>query len=315
MNGPVPLWPPQASAYAANVDALTAGFSILILLLAGPAFVLIFLFTVKYRRGKQADRTHAPNRKIWLEASWSAIPFFSVLAFYGWATSLYFNLNRPPAGSLDIDVVAKQWMWKAQHPGGQAEIDELHVPVGQPVRLVMTSQDVIHSFYVPALRIKQDVLPGRTTSMWFVADKPGVYWLTCAEFCGVDHSAMGGRFHALTPEEYAEWLDQSNVDHSLAAQGEALFRRYGCSGCHAAASSVHAPPLAGLYGRPVPLAAGEVIVADEQYIRDSILFPQKQVAAGYKPIMPTFRNILGEDDLVKLVAYIKSLRPVDWSRP
>jgi cytochrome c oxidase subunit II len=314
MNSPIPLWPAQASTHAANIDALIAAFTVLILLLAGPVFVLIFVFAVRYRRGKEVNREHAPNRNMWIEVSWSAIPFFAVLGFYVWATRLYFDLNRPPPNTLNIDIVAKQWMWKAQHPGGQGEIDELHVPVGEPVKLVMTSQDVIHSFYVPALRIKRDVLPGRYTTMWFTASKPGVYWLTCAEFCGTDHSVMGGKFYVMTPQDYAKWLGQSDVDQTLAAQGEILFRHYGCSGCHGPASSVKAPPLAGLYGRPVPLASGEVVTADEQYIHDSILFPHRQVAAGYKPIMPTFRNVLSESDVLKLVAYIKSLKPVAWRR-
>lgn len=312
MNTLISLWPDQASAHAGSVDRLVGSFSVLAVLLAGPVVVLIFVFAVKYRRSKEVNRRHAPNRNVWLEVSWALLPFLAVLGFYAWSTSLYFDLNRPPPGTLDIYVVAKQWMWKAEHPGGQREIDELHIPVGEPVRLVMSSQDVIHSFYIPALRIKQDVVPGRTTSLWFKADKPGVYWMTCAEFCGTDHAVMGGKFHALTPEQYYEWLAHAGADESLAAEGEVLFRTYGCSGCHAAASTVHAPDLAGLFGRPVALADGETLIADEQYIRDSILLPQKQIAAGYKPIMPTFKNVLGEDDLIRLVAYIKSLHPAQW---
>lgn len=311
MNGFI-SWPEQASIYAGKVDLLIASFSLLVLLLAGPVFVLIFTFAVKYRRGKQADRVNQPNRNVWLETSWAVIPFFLLLGFFVWSSWLFFGLQRAPADALGIDVVAKQWMWKFQHPGGQREIDELHLPVGQAVELTMTSQDVIHSLYIPALRIKQDVLPGRYTSMWFVADKPGIYNLTCAEFCGTDHSVMGGRFHVMTPEAYAQWLDESDVDHSLAEQGAVLFRSHGCSGCHGPASAVHAPPLAGLYGSPVPLASGEVVIADAQYIRDSILMPNDQVAAGYEPIMPTFANLLDEEDVLKLVSYIQSLDPVRW---
>jgi cytochrome c oxidase subunit 2 len=312
MSGYFRLWPEQASLHAEKVDQFILAFTILVAALSIPAVVLVFVFAVKYRRGKPANRRHAPNRKVWLEVSWSVIPFLTVLAFFVWSTSLFFELNRPPPGTLDIFVVAKQWMWKAEHQGGQREINELHVPVGQPVRLVMSSQDVIHSFYVPALRVKQDVLPGRVTSMWFTADRPGVYWMTCAEFCGTDHAVMGGKFYALTADEYSAWLAHSGADKTLAASGEVLFRTYGCSGCHAAGSAVHAPDLAGLYGRPVALANGDTVVADEQYIRDSILLPQKQVAAGYRPIMPTFKNILKEDQVIQLVAYIKSLRPQSW---
>jgi cytochrome c oxidase subunit 2 len=308
----ITLWPDQASAHAGDVDLLVVAFTVLIVLLAAPVAFLIFIFAVKYRRGKNANREHAPNRKVWLEVSWAVLPFVAVLGFYLWSTSLFFDLNRPPPGTLDIYIVAKRWMWKAQHLGGQREIDELHVPIGQAVRLIMSSQDVIHSFYVPALRIKQDVVPGRVTTMWFEADKPGVYWMTCAEFCGTDHSAMGGKFHAMTPDDYAAWLARSGVDRSLSAGGEILFRTYGCSGCHAAGSAVHAPDLAGLFGRPVALASGDTIIADEQYIRDSILLPQKQIAVGYEPIMPTFKNVLSEDELVQLVEYIKSLQSAAW---
>jgi cytochrome c oxidase subunit 2 len=312
MNGSLQFWPQQASDHAVQVDTFIAAFTVFVLLLAVPVGVLIFVFAVKYRRGKSVDRRHAPNRKVWLEVSWSVLPFLAALGFYIWSTSLFFELHHAPPDSLDIYIVAKQWMWKAQHPGGEREIDELHVPVGQPVRLIMNSQDVIHSFYVPALRVKQDVVPGRVTSLWFKAEKPGVYWMTCAEFCGTDHSVMGGKFYVQTADEYAAWLARSGADKSLAASGEILFRKYGCSGCHAASSAVHAPDLAGLYGRTVALANGETVIADEQYIQDSILLPQKQVAAGYEPIMPTFKNILGEDEVIQLVAYIESLRPASW---
>jgi cytochrome c oxidase subunit II len=268
---------------------------------------------VRYRRGRPADRTHPVNQKVGLEISWALVPFLLILGFYVWATSLYFELNRPPPGALEIDVVAKQWMWKFQHPGGQREIDELHVPVGEPVKLVMASQDVIHSLFIPALRIKQDVVPGRYTTMWFTADTPGIYKLQCAEFCGTDHSVMGGRFVVMDPADYAGWLEESDVDQGLAARGEVLFRTYGCSGCHGTAATVHAPSLEGLYGSPVPLADGSVVTADEQYIRDSILLPQSQIAAGYPPIMPTFQNVLGEDEVLELVAYLKSRAATRWS--
>jgi len=312
MNGSLPFWPEQASSHAAQLDMFILAFSVLVALLAIPVGILIFVFAVKYRRNKSVDRQHAPNRKVWLEVSWSVLPFLAALGFYIWSTALFFDLNHPPSGTLDIFIVAKQWMWKAEHPGGQREIDELHVPVGQAVRLIMNSQDVIHSLYVPALRVKQDVVPGRTMSLWFRAEKPGVYWMTCAEFCGTDHSVMGGKFYVQTADEYAAWLARSGVDLSLAASGEILFRKYGCSGCHAASSVVHAPDLTGLYGRSVALANGQTVIADEQYIQDSILRPQKQVAAGYGPIMPTFKNILGEDEVIQLVAYIKSLRQASW---
>ena len=302
-----PLWPAEASSYSHQVDLLFAAFTGLVVLLSAPVFVLITYFAVKYRRGKPANRKHAPDRNVWVETSWALIPFFLILGFYIWSTDLFASLYEPPSDALAINVVAKQWMWKFEHPGGQREINELHVPVGKPVELTMASQDVIHSLYLPSFRIKQDVVPGRYTHLWFTADKPGTYMLACAEFCGAQHSEMGGSVIVLKEADYARWLSEADVDQTEAQRGAALFRSHGCSGCHGAASKVHAPHLEGLYGRPVPLADGSIVTADETYIRDSILLPQKQVAAGYKPIMPTFQNILSEAEVLDLVAYVKSL--------
>jgi cytochrome c oxidase subunit 2 len=301
------LLPARASAYGSEVDTLLACFGALAVLLSAPVFILMAWFAFKYRRGKPANRLPRPDRNVWLEISWSAIPFVLILFFYVWATRLYFAEAQPPPGAVEIDVVAKQWMWKFQHPGGQREINELHVPVNQPIKLTMASQDVIHSLYIPALRLKRDVVPGRYETMWFQADRPGTYALTCAEFCGTDHSVMGGRFIVMKQPDYARWLEQSDVDQSLVAQGAALFRSRGCSGCHGPGTTVHAPRLEGLYGSPVPLQSGAVVTADDQYIRDSILLPRKQVAAGYPPIMPTFQKVLSEDEVLDLIAYIKSL--------
>lgn len=300
-------WLTEASAHATDVDRLFAAVTALVLVLSAPVFVLTIAFAVKYRRGRAVERRPAPNRKIWLEVSWAAIPFVLLIGFYIRATDLFVDLYEPPAGALEIDVVAKQWMWKFQHPEGQAEINQLHVPAGQAVTLTMASQDVIHSLFIPALRIKQDVVPGRYTHMWFKADEPGTYQLTCAEFCGTDHSVMGGHFIVMTPEDYAGWLRQNGTDLSLAAQGAELFRAKGCSGCHGASATVHAPKLEGLFGGTVPLQDGRLVTADAAYIRDSILLPQADIAAGYPPIMPTFQNVLNEEEVQKLVAYIESL--------
>ena len=308
MSDFVTLWPGQASAYSGEVDLLIGAFTVLILLLSAPVFILIVVFATKYRRGKPANRRHAPNRNVWLEVSWTLVPFLLLIGFYIWSTDLFVRLYHPPAGALEIDVVAKQWMWKFKHPEGQGEIDELHVPSGEPVRLVMASQDVVHSLFVPALRLKQDVVPGRYTSMWFTADKPGTYRLACAEFCGTDHSVMGGSIVVMAPADYARGLEEAGTDGTLAAEGAVLFRSRGCSGCHGPSATVHAPDLAGLYMRPVPLSDGTTVIADAQYLRDSILLPQAQIAAGYPAIMPTFANVLDEEEVLKLVAYIKSLK-------
>ncbi|KYO50566.1 cytochrome c oxidase subunit II [Tistrella mobilis] len=312
MTASLAPWITEASAHAAEIDRLALAFSLLIAALSVPVFLLLVVFAIRYRRGRKVDRRHAPDRNVWLETSWALIPFLLILIFYVWSTSSYIDLYEPPDDALEINLVAKQWMWKVQHPGGQREIDELHVPAGTPVRLNMASQDVIHSLYVPALRLKRDVVPGRYTSLWFTADRPGTYRLTCAEFCGTDHSTMGGRLVVMRPADYARWLAQSDLDPSLAEQGAQLFRTLGCSGCHGPGSTVHAPPLDGLYGSPVPLDDGRVITADDRYIRDSILLPQSEIAAGYPRIMPTFRNLLDEEQVMKLVAYIKSLRRQGW---
>ncbi len=309
MNRYIPFWPVAASAHAEKVDALMAMFTALMFLLTAPVFVLIVVFAVKYRRGRPADRTRRPSGNVWVETSWAVIPFLATLAFFVYAAFLYLDLGRPPADALAIDVVAKQWMWKFQHPSGRREINELHIPAGRPVKLTLISEDVIHSFFVPALRIKQDVLPGRYTTLWFNADRPGVYPLRCSQFCGMDHSLMIGRLFVLSAGDYARWLQQAGASGDLAAQGKALFDNLGCSGCHTPGAAVRAPPLTGLYGQPTPLEGGRVVTADDQYIRDSILDPNRDVAAGYQPIMPTYAGQVSEDDLLKLVAYVKSLGP------
>ena len=307
MSLAIELWPAQASAYAREVDLLIGSFGVLVAALSAPVFVLLLLFAWRFRKGRRADRSHPEDRNVWLETGWSVIPFVLVLGFYGWSTRMFLAEQDPPADAMTINVVAKQWMWKFQHPEGAREIDELHVPAGRAVRLTMTSQDVIHSLFLPALRIKQDVLPGRYTQLWFTADRPGSYPLRCAEYCGTDHSLMIGRFIVQRPADYARWLAGFGIDSGLAARGGQLFRRLGCSGCHGAASAVHAPPLEGLYGALVPLSDGRIVRADDQYIHDSILLPNQDVAAGYQPIMPAYGNMIGEDEIVPLAAYIKSL--------
>ncbi len=305
---------PAASEHAAHVDALMRWFSLLIVGLAGPVIVALIWFAIRYRRGKDVNRDHASNRSVALEVSWTAIPLLLLLGFFIVAARMFFTLHQPPAQAMTIEVVARQWMWKFQHPEGQAEINWLHVPAGRPVRLAMTSQDVIHSLYVPALRIKQDVLPGRYTEMWFNATRPGTYHLFCAEFCGTDHAAMGGGLVVMTPEGYARWLDAqpSGASHSTAGAG--LYRRLGCGACHDAGAAVRSPPLAGLYGRSVQLADGRSMVADDQYLRDSLFLPNAAVTAGYRPIMPSYRGVASEEDAIELIAYLRSLRAEPGAR-
>ncbi|WP_275629508.1 cytochrome c oxidase subunit II [Pseudomonas sp. 273] len=300
----LPLWPPQASAYAAQVDWLVIGFTALMVLFIAPVFVALGLFIYRYRRGRVADRGHRPSSDLRIELAWVLLPFVGALLLFGFSARLFLEARQPPAGALEIDVVARQWMWKFQHPGGQREINALHVPRGRPVRLRMISEDVIHSLYVPALRLKQDVLPGRYTELWFQADVAGDWPGYCAEFCGTDHAGMLLRLLVQEPADYARWLDAAGSPGDLASQGAGLFRQLGCSGCH---ESERAPALAGLYGREVALADGGSVRADDAYLRDSLLLPAKQVVAGYPPIMPTYANLLDEAAIQRLLAYLRSL--------
>ncbi len=302
------LWPDTASELAAQVDRLFIG----LLVIAGAILLLVALlllaFCIRYRRGSAAQRGDLPAFvKRDVEIGWTAATLFLALFLFWWAGSTQIHAGLPPPGALEIHVLAKQWMWKTRHPNGAREINALHVPRGEAVRLVMTSQDVIHSFFVPAFRLKRDVLPGRVTEAWFRATETGEFHLFCAEFCGTDHARMIGRVVVLEPEEYARWAAAQPQQEDLAGEGAALFTALGCSGCHAVSSAVHAPRLAGVYGRPVRLADGRTIVADAAYVRDSILQPRRDVVAGYRPIMPSFAGLVDQGDLQRLVAYIQSL--------
>jgi cytochrome c oxidase subunit 2 len=297
-----------ASDYAASVDRLfwlLVVISGLIMLLV---MALVTTFVIRYRRGSTVHRGELPQTlKHEVEIGWTAATLFLFLFIFWWADTAQLEALTPPADALEIHVVGKQWMWRFQHPNGAREIDTLHVPAQTPVRLAMTSEDVIHDLYLPALRLKQDILPGRTTYLWFTASKTGTFWLTCAEFCGTDHSRMGGKLVIVPPDEYARWSAAQPQGDDLAHQGEALFRTLGCSGCHTPGASVRAPDLHGVYGRLVHLADGRTVKADEAYLRDSILLPRKDVVAGFEPIMPSFSGVATEGDLIKLVAYLKSL--------
>jgi cytochrome c oxidase subunit 2 len=297
----------QASTLAPQVDRIfwmLTGISIAIMLLVG---TLVLLFSFRYRRGTNVPRGPVPERLSGeIEIGWTAATLFVFIFLFWFAAALDTEQFKVPKHAMEIHVVAKQWMWKLEHPNGAREINALHVPVGVPVRLVMTSQDVIHSFFVPAFRIKQDVLPGRYVEAWFQASKVGTYHLFCTEYCGTDHSRMIGGIIVQSAADYARWSSAQPQGDSLADQGAKLFVQMGCSGCHGGSAVVRAPSLAGLYGKPVPIAGGGFVTADEGYLRDSILMPQKQVVAGYAPIMPAYEGTASEDDVVKLVAYLKS---------
>ena len=301
-------FPEQASTVAGQVDALFLFLVAVSVFFAGLIFLLVFVFALRYRRRAEDERPKAIHGSLILEGLWTVIPLGIALAIFVWGAYLYFVISRPPAAAMEVYVVGKQWMWKLQHPTGQREINELHVPVNRPVKLTMTSEDVIHSFYVPAFRIKADVVPGRYTSTWFEATKTGEYHLFCAEYCGTSHAVMGGRIVVMEPAEYERWLTGGVSVESLPAAGEAVFARLACNTCHKTDGTGRGPSLVGQFGQTAKLASGETVVVDESYVRESILTPQAKIVSGYPPIMPTFKGLVTEDQLLQLVAYIKSLK-------
>jgi len=308
-----PLHPPADSSLATRVDILFYAWLGIAGVVTLVIFILIVYFCVKYRHGSSADRRMESGPRLRrdshrIEIAWIATPLLIFVVMFAWAADLYYVHAAPPANATEVYIVGKQWMWKLEHPGGQREIDELHVPAGRPVKLVMTSQDVIHSFFMPVFRIKQDVLPGRYTMLWFTATKPGDYHVFCSQYCGTDHARMIGHVVVMAPASYARWLSSGTASQSMAQEGAARFRQYGCSGCHGESASVHAPRLEGIFGGRVQLSDGSSVVVDERYIHDSVMLPRKQVVAGYEPIMPSFQGQIAEDDLLDIIEYIKSLR-------
>jgi cytochrome c oxidase subunit 2 len=314
--------PEQASSVAGQVDlffffmvAVSAFFSVLIAL-------LLLFFAVRYhRRGSAAepptgddielapDHGHGQGAML-LEIVWTVIPLFLVMVMFAWSTSLFFTLSRPPADAIQMYAVGKQWMWKFQHAEGLREINELHVPLGQNVKLTLSSEDVIHSLFVPAFRVKQDVVPGRYTQLWFRATRIGTYHLFCAEYCGTQHSGMIGHVVVLSPRDYELWLAGAagaTPGQSLAQAGEKLFTDRACATCHLETGQGRGPSLAGLAGSTVKIEGGGTVVADDTYLRESILNPAAKVVAGYQPLMPTFQGQLTEEQLMQLIVYIKSL--------
>jgi cytochrome c oxidase subunit II len=303
----IPFWQPGVSPYGGDVDLLFVGLVLTSALVLGLLFFLLALFCVRYRAGNDINRENNESKSWHWEVAWTSVSLAFFLGLFFWGASIFLEIYKTPHDELSVFVVAKQWMWKVQHTGGQSEINALHIPVNRPIRLVMASQDVIHSFFVPALRLKHDVVPGRYQDLEIEAQIAGHYHLFCAEYCGTDHSGMIGEVVAMEAPDYDTWLVQQNPSSSLAQEGGALFRELGCSGCHGIGSKVHAPQLEGLYGRLVPLSDGTIVVADDEYLRDSILLPRSQITAGYEPVMPTFEGKVSEDQLLRLIIYIKSI--------
>ena len=306
-EGSLPLWPEQASTFAGKVDALyifllalAAFFSILIA-------TLVITFVVRYRRRSENERPQAILGSLALELTWTLIPLGIVLVIFLWSAEVFFNIVRVPPNAMEIFVVGKRWMWKAQHMTGQREINELHVPVGVPVKLIMGSEDVIHSFFVPAFRVKKDVVPGRYQTMWFQATTPGRYHLYCAEYCGTKHSQMIGSVVVMEPAAFQAWLGGGASGLTMTAAGERHFQQLGCVTCHRAESGQRGPRLEGIFGKTVSLQGDGTVTADEEYIRESIVNPSAKVVAGYQPIMPTYQGLINEEGLAQLVAYVRSI--------
>ena len=302
------LFPPRASTGAGQVDALYGYLLTVCGVMTLLIFFVVVFFAMKYRRKDPNERPRAIHGSIPLEITWSVIPFLFMLVMFAWGTKLYFENYIPPKNTLDVYVTGKQWMWKVQYPGGQREINELHVPTGQGVKVILASEDVIHSFYIPAFRLKHDVVPGSYQTFWFQPTQPGRYHIFCAEYCGTNHSRMIGWVTVMDPAAYADWLAGAAPAANLAQLGEKLFEQYGCITCHVTDAPKRAPSLTSLFGHPVQLDGGGTAIADEAYLRESILNPGRKVVKGYKPdVMPVYQGQIDEEELLQLMVYIKSL--------
>lgn len=314
MKMPFPLFPPSASSVATEVDLLylfiaaVSAFSVVLVA------ALVVVFAIKFRR-RHPDEVGADiHGSLVLELTWTFIPFVLAMIMFFWGADLFFRLARPPVDSMEIFVVGKQWMWKVQHPTGVREINEMHVPIGRNVKVTLGSEDVIHDYSIPAFRVKMDAVPGKLTTLWFKAEKAGTYHLFCAEFCGTKHSGMIGQVIAMEPHEYEAWLSGGTAGSSVppAQAGEKLFTDLACITCHRLDGTPGVGPLlAGLVGSQVPLADGRTVPADDNYLRESIMIPTAKVVRGFQPVMPPFQGLVNEEQLMQLIAYIKTLKPVD----
>ncbi len=307
----VPFMPPQASTYAGRLDAVMVVITLVGLVFAIGVAATVAFFAVKYRRGNRVNRVLPGHEGVALELTWTIIPLIIAIGLFVWSTSVYFTMTRVPNNAMEVYVVGKQWMWKMQQPNGRWEMNELHVPLGRAVKLTMISEDVIHDFFVPAFRIKMDVVPGRYTQLWFQPTKTGRFHIFCSQYCGTNHAIMGGYVHVMKPADYQKWLQQGNVDKTVASSGERLFRQLGCTGCHGPNASVRAPSLEGIYNQnvaiQVPGAGNRVVKADYRYLHDAIILPEKEIASGYQPIMPSYKGRVTEEEVLQLVDYIKTL--------
>lgn len=304
-----PLFPEAASSIAHEVDLLYFFILAVCSFFAVLVSALVVFFAIKYRR-RHPDEVGADiHGSIALELLWTGIPFVLAMVMFVWGADVYFRIARPPADSMEVFVVGKQWMWKVQHPDGIREINELHVPVNRNIKITLGSEDVLHDYYIPAFRVKMDAVPGKLTTMWFRATKPGTYQIFCAEYCGTQHSGMIGHVIVMEEHDYEAWLAGGRSTGTAVENGERLFTDLACITCHKTDTSGRGPMLAGVFGSTVELADGRRVVADENYLRESIVNPQAKVVRGFQPIMPTFQGTVSEENLMQLIAYIKTLKP------
>ena len=300
------LYPPEASKIAPQMDALYFFMVLVSLIGLTIVFLLITSFSILYSKKRHPVAVQIEGSTL-LEATWTIIPLGLFLIMFVWGSLIYFRVYTPPANAMNIYVVGKQWMWKAEHPGGQHEINSLHVPINQPIQITLISQDVFHSFSIPAFRVKREAIPGRYTTVWFEATQVGKYHLFCTQYCGTNHSAMIGEVDVLTPEDYKKWLAESTSGVSLAQNGERLFASLSCSACHNGQPDSRGPSLANVYGSKLNLSTGQPVLVDEAYLRQAILNPSAHITQGYAPIMPTYQGQVSEEGLISLVEYIKNL--------
>ena len=308
MQSPLPFFPEQASNFAGNVDALFSYILVTAIFFTVLVTLLAVFAAFRYRRKNASDIGAEIHGNTALEIGWTLIPLILALGMFAWGAVIYVNYRTAPKDTLDIYVIGKQWMWKLQQPNGRKEINELHIPVNRNIKLILGSEDVIHDFYVPAFRVKMDVVPGRYNTMWFRPTKVGKYHFFCSQYCGTNHALMGGWVTVMDPAEYAAWLSGESGDVSPVSAGEKLFTQLACTTCHVPNGTGRGPSLNGVYGAKVLLADGSTVTADEGYIRESILQPKAKIVAGYQPVMPTFQGLVTEEQILSLTAYIKSLQ-------
>ncbi|TMC57532.1 MAG: cytochrome c oxidase subunit II [Chloroflexi bacterium] len=306
-----PLWPQQASTIATSVDTLMVFMLALACLFASTVSVLLVVFSIRYRRRRPDEVPQQTKGSNKLEIAWMIIPFVLSMIVFFWGANLYFQMSRPPDDSMEVYVIGRQWMWKFVHASGQEEINELHVPINQNIKLTMTSQDVIHDVFVPAFRVKDDVLPERYTTAWFNATTPGQYHLFCSQYCGTDHAEMVAWVYALTPADFQKWQGALiPVTGGPETAGAQLFQSLGCGTCHHTDNSGAGPTLLGIFGLRVNLADGSSASADENYVVESIINPNAKIVAGYQPVMPTFQGRVSAGQMLQLITYIKSLSAI-----